>query len=808
MRGDCTFNTLTFCRLTVLPPHRFAASPSFEVTKLCDSENVSSHLIRIGSFNILCDLPLNPKEILNFNKKRTKCSGNMNGKEYIKITNLEAHSLSNKLLLNISDIPLKIHIILISCCECFMGLPIFCKYFDISDTQVICTKLTFTFSLCAVDNLQRKENYLPPWDEESLNENMNGNIFNTYEYFNTNLTFKNSLHLLSYKEKITLKQNNEVIHITPYSSGYSLGSCNFFIETDSMSTFVINKSSYNIKRHPESFDSSPLEKTDFVLFTAYLSKHETHLSPEVGIEALEKGTNLSSCKDKLSGGDQYMDSNGDSTTSFMGKTAKEDIKSQIREKLNFCIENTYKDTLNKICSIVLKTVKRKGCVLIPVDFHFIYFLELVELIGVIISKYLTKEEQVLIFGIISNVHNVINQAELSAEWVEESRKKKCSKMLNPQGPFSIEIMIKNNRLIIGNCINDVSKHFRYPCVCFVQDSTLRFFESSLLLEKWGTDENNSLILIDPSYDPISVLSPFHIYKKKINPYYCPLFWDLTEINILDIMNSNPNKKCVYILSHNLEKIVTHNYTNVETNCTNANENRALNKDETSKTVKYRYIDVENGRKTDITQHLHPNGNSPKDVNRSIIYISPLKKKEIIFNSFLHLNQKMHPVCFTPDGSQNLENILAKIDDFYCARVKCSYWSTFFGDYIKEGDIEELKNEDGKKKIEIMEQIEGEETKKETYPNAANVNLMFGSINVEDVFKQLLQLGYNNDDLTVQYAENDKFRDLEKEYIWCIRIHSINSKITCYSKYDIEVFSSSEKLRQQIGEILQKLTKSF
>ncbi|CRG94150.1 small subunit rRNA synthesis-associated protein, putative [Plasmodium gallinaceum] len=757
---------------------------SFELTRLCDYENVNSHLIKIGSFNILCDLPLDPKEILNF-KKNILSSKDFDNKknECINLSNLETYSLSKKLLLDISNIPLKIHIVLISCTECFMGLPIFCKYFDISETQIICTKPVFTFSMSAVDNLQKKEDYLPLWNEEYTHTSFNEKILKNDEYFDLKLNFKNSLHLLSYKEKVSFKQNDEIINITLYSSGYSLGSSNFLITTDLISIFIVNKSSYNIKRHPSPFDTTCLEKADFVIFTSYFSNSQKYF---IKNEFNKNDENLPKEENSVNDPNQLINENNSKSVNYSN-----DVRKLIQKKLIVYIEKSYKDSLNKICSIVLETIKRKGCVLIPVDLHFLYFIELVELIGVIISKYLTKEEQVLIFSIISNINNVIHQADLCAEWVEESRKKKCSKMSNPQGPFSIEIMIKNNRLIVGNIMNDICKNFRYPCVCFIQDSTLRFFESSILLEKWAFSENNSIIFIDPFYDPISILYPFNIFNKKINTYYCPLLWDLNEMNIIDIMNSNTNKKCIYILPHTLQNIFK--------------KNQEIFKDNANCKINNNNVDYERSSNENNTLERDENKNENDfvidyykrkfllDIKNNIIYLYPLKKK-IIYNKFMEFNKKMQPVRFSIDGSSNLEKILKKIDNFYCAKVKCNYTSSFMGDYIKESHIEQQRHE-----------YNIEEEKKKKYIDESNIDLMFGSINVDDLINNLLDYGYNKNDITVHYPDDNKSYKEENDYLWFILIKSINSKIICYTKYDIEVFSSSVMLRQQIKQILNKLT---
>ncbi|EUD67476.1 hypothetical protein C922_02182 [Plasmodium inui San Antonio 1] len=794
---------------------------SFKVTKLCDHESVSSHLITIGSFNILCDLPLNPREILNFKKSTISCNNVDEDKshedKYIRITNLETEALSNKLLLNRSTVPIKIHIILISCSECFMGLPIFCKYFDVSDTHIVCTKITFTFALSAVENLQTKENYLPPWNEEddrkkefsqesfrednSREYHFSKDNFNTDEYLDLKLRFRNSLHLLSYKEKITFQQNDEIVCITPYSSGYSLGSCNFVVKTDLMNLCIINKSCYNIKRHPSPLDLSCLEKADFVLFSAYVKGDTSAEEPSEGRNAQSGGPSKGQAPNRSTPRRSVPSKSPPSKNRPSEGSPSEDPRNEdppnerTREKINMYVEKNYKDSLNRICSIILRTIKSKGCVLIPVDLHFLYFLELIELIGVAISKYLAKEEQVPIFTIIGNISNVIHQADLCAEWVEESRKKKCSKVSNPQGPFSIEIMIKNNRLITGNDINDITKLFRYPCVCFVQDSSLRFFESSTLLEKWAMEENNALLLVDPYYDPVSVLAPFHIYLKKINVFFCPISFDLNESDIWEIIKTSANKKCVYLLPHGFERGYSSPWISSQGDTTHVGKQISYN------------VGEKNGGKENYNKSTsnppygnYANGNPHGEVNQNdIIYIYPLRTREIIYDTFSQVGKNMHPVPFSVDGTNNLKKILTKVDNLHYAKVRCTYNSTLFGDYIKEGQMEICKS------ALHSREVDNKKTDNE-WINEKGVNLMFGSIREEDFVDNLLQFGYRENDLVVNHSEGISTPDVQTEnYLWSITINSINSKVICYTKYDIEVISSHAKLRQQVKEILQRIT---
>ncbi|KOB86372.1 hypothetical protein PFDG_02094 [Plasmodium falciparum Dd2] len=808
---------------------------TFEITKLCFSEHMSSHLIKMGSYNILCDVPLDMNEILEIretipkeiNKTNVILDNNNNNNDeyssynsdnrhndgYINISNLETSpGLSKKLLLNISYIPMKIHIILISCVEGFMGLPILCKYLDFRDTHIICTKPVFTFSMCAVECLQKQENYIPEWDDEKINiKNMDTSQIKNEEYFHTKWNFKNSLHLLSYKENVSFKQYDEILNITLCSSGHSLGSSNFFLSTDYLNIFIVNKSSYNIKRHTSSFDSSMLNKCNFVIFTSFLLSKQlqyyvdqtdphynsTSCSPQnnVDINHNEANSNNNQTCDNNNNKKIFDNNNKKKTCDNNNKkifdnnnnnpcdnnnnnpcdnnnnnpcdnnnnnnnpicsndqathspkssntTQAHNMKQLILQKIQIHIEKSYKDSLNKICSLVLKTIKNKGCVLIPVDLHFLYFIELIELIGVIISKHLPKEEQVLIFSVLSNIQDVIHQLNLFAEWVEESRKKKCSKILNPQGPFSIDIMIKNNRLIIGNNINDITKQFRYPCVCFIHDSSLRFFESSLLLEKWANEQNNTLILVDPFYDPIKVLYPFKIYEKKINVHYCPLSWDLNEFHIKDIIMSNT--KNVNVTKDTSHKNINNNINNNINSNINSNINNNINS--------------------------NINNNINNDINNN--------KRE----------------------TKKLERILKKVDDFFCANIKAQYTCSFIGDYIDEDHIEEFKVDEleGQNKYEIINDEQHD------ISNEQQIKLMVGSINVDVLTSNLLHSGYNKNDILVEYQQNqEKDTDTNNNVIWSITINSIKSKIICHDQYDIEVCTNNIEFREKVKEIFYKL----
>lgn len=95
---------------------------TFEITKLCFSEHMSSHLIKMGSYNILCDVPLDMNEILEIretipkeiNKTNVILDNNNNNNDeyssynsdnrhndgYINISNLETSpGLSKKIII-------------------------------------------------------------------------------------------------------------------------------------------------------------------------------------------------------------------------------------------------------------------------------------------------------------------------------------------------------------------------------------------------------------------------------------------------------------------------------------------------------------------------------------------------------------------------------------------------------------------------------------------------------------------------------------------------------------------------------------
>ncbi|VWU53353.1 small subunit rRNA synthesis-associated protein, putative, partial [Hepatocystis sp. ex Piliocolobus tephrosceles] len=211
--------------------------------------------------------------------------------------------------------------------------------------------------------------------------------------------------------------------------------------------------------------------------------------------------------------------------------------------------------------------------------------------------------------------------------------------------------IKNNRLIIANTINDIDKYFKHPsCVCFIQDSSLRFFEAYNLIKKWETNENNTLLLIDPYYNPISVLLPFNLYDKKINIFYCPLSFDLNQSNILDIINKNENKQCVYLLSNNLRKAFTNDTKlnlaqNKNRSDEMSDEQRISNFDTYNELLKtdedcvnpndtYHYdgkSDIPN--ETNLSQDSNLNKNKSLNIQNNIIYIYPFKTEHIFFNDF-------------------------------------------------------------------------------------------------------------------------------------------------------------------------------
>lgn len=196
---------------------------------------------------------------------------------------------------------------------------------------------------------------------------------------------------------------------------------------------------------------------------------------------------------------------------------------------------------------------------------------------------------------------------------------------------------------------------------------------------------------------------------------------------------------------------------------------------------------------------------------------------------------MQPICFTSDGGKNLENVLNLIENnFYGAETQCAYTSTLFGDYIKEEDIQkfiEHSEIDEKMKKYAMDNTYIQEDDKIDNLKSKNskskdceIPLMFGAIDQKKFINLLVQSGYSLSDLKIDESDNShdtrnsdqiKFDQdtknygksgiSESNYIWRIFIESINSTITCYTKYDIEVFTKDEKLRSQVKDILQNLS---
>lgn len=847
---------------------------SVEILKLNCHENINSHLIQIGKCNIICDLPLNPDAILKFRKCASQSL------REIKIENFyETDDMSEKLVIDIKKIPVKIDFILISNVESFVGLPIFCKYFDLSITQIVCTKPTYYFALCVIQNLQKRETYLPLWEEdEKVEENTQSE--NEYNYYNFDVSLRKNMHILSFKEKVNFVFKDMDLEISCYSSGYALGSCNFYIKSNFISVLVISKSCLNCRRYPSPFDMDCFGNADVVLFTAYTphwakwaydikgeemtrnrkqEKEEDKKEAKVGAKETKEKVEVEEKKQKDEAAEKEQKEQKDEVTQKEQKDGvekeeqrnevekeeqtneieakeqkdavekkeqknhseeiekndetkeqrqqnqrqkqdgdneveetseprkhenyikkeeeekthhdarntekrekkkensdrinKEDYRSKghskvdemlkkTRQKIQTLIGTDYKDSVRKLCAAIICAIKKKGCVLIPMDLYYLYFIELTEVIGVAISKYVNVEDQVTIFTVMPNINDAIYYAESCADWVDDYRKEKCCRTKYPEHPFSFSMMKRNNRLFVGESVQNIASVFKSPCVCFMQDSSLRLFESSDVFKKWMNDEKNTIILVDAAYDPLKLLQPFNILKAKINIYFCPILWQLNEFDILEVMYRNPCQTCEYIIPQELQWFLENaNLTDLTMYFQNADDNddrvnnhnnangsnvdnymwkqeeAVITTTEFAKKLKTTPIDTFM-KKNVVLDIPHGGSNIPQgsnipeekteeeieeeeeqyidnneeeseiqeiDLNR-INYICPLKSVKIQYDDFAELKENLIPMRFFCDSKTELEKKLNKAEDMYFAEVQCQLTSSFIGDLLNAEDV--------------------------------------------------------------------------------------------------------------------------
>ena len=93
--------------------------------------------------------------------------------------------------------------------------------------------------------------------------------------------------------------------------------------------------------------------------------------------------------------------------------------------------------------------------------------------------------------------------------------RKAEQVMKPEWPFQHTTLIKQGILSTFKSVDaKFTEVYREPCVMFCDQPTLRSGDAAYFMQRWSTDDKNTLISIDPDYDMEELLAPYQVLPAK------------------------------------------------------------------------------------------------------------------------------------------------------------------------------------------------------------------------------------------------------------------------------------------------------
>ncbi|KAF9419449.1 Integrator complex subunit 9 [Podila epigama] len=203
---------------------------------------------------------------------------------------------------------------------------------------------------------------------------------------------------------------------------------------------------------------------------------------------------------------------------------------------------TYNSGVNDVCAKVAMTIARKGHVLIPCAISGFLF-DLMEDIHLHLNRMgLVHQVQ---YSFISPVaETALQYSNILAEWMAP---RKQEMVYLPEAPLLHGIltekgMSKNYTSVHGAFSSDL----KHPCIVFGGHPSLRSGPMVNLLQMWGDQAKNSIVLIEPRIDTVACLEPYH--ELEITKSICTLDTRLSIDQLVDVMKAHKHPKHVLVPS--------------------------------------------------------------------------------------------------------------------------------------------------------------------------------------------------------------------------------------------------------------------
>ncbi|KAK5967900.1 Integrator complex subunit 9 [Trichostrongylus colubriformis] len=215
-------------------------------------------------------------------------------------------------------------------------------------------------------------------------------------------------------------------------------------------------------------------------------------------------------------------------------------------------------TVVEVAQTIVDTLKRGGNVLMPVNpVGTIY--DLIDVVSRSIDNAGGATLEARIYFISPVAKGALAYSNVNAEWLAEARQ---SAVYVPEEPFCHAALVRNGRLkLYDNIYESFCREYKTPCVVLTGHPSLRIGDAPHLLEMWGNDSKNALIMTDPDYPLNEVYAPYE--DLAIRAFYYPIETRLefSQVNTallpVELKPKNLIIPEAYSLSHN-SKSPTHN----------------------------------------------------------------------------------------------------------------------------------------------------------------------------------------------------------------------------------------------------------
>lgn len=354
-----------------------------------------------------------------------------------------------------------------------------------------------------------------------------------------------SMKSVSYQERIAVFGG--IFQIAALSSGYSLGYCNWVIQTEYEKIFYMSHSSRSGAqvRHPSELDLSLVTpqftsttgssngSVSSVLQTTSGSGSMINLVMIVSNVCPKSEKNLYYFEQSY----QQIAARIGGGTSMTSKSQYAIDTENIKIVKPFC-HYFPEATLNDFCRIIGKTIESGGDVLIPCHTTGLVY-DLIDFLSTYFNS--VHLGNTLIYLVSPVADHSIQYANISAEWLCDS---KMDKTISAESPFLHTNLLQNKSLMTFESVNakfmQVYQQNRssHPCVIFAGHPSLRMGDILQLIPIFQRNTNNALMYIEPEYSFFDAIEPFiptSPNQPSMKFIHCPIDLRLKNNDLVHIV---------------------------------------------------------------------------------------------------------------------------------------------------------------------------------------------------------------------------------------------------------------------------------